>query len=140
ASSASLTIRRNVISGNRRSGIALWVADAVQISGNRIGLGIDDSPLPNGASGVFVYHSSGDRVRLEQNTIAYNADFGVGFAPQPGLFLMSQCSIHDNGAFGIYGFGAAEIATPVITETSYDALSGETTVRGDWSGILPSLG
>jgi hypothetical protein len=141
ASSGAVQIRQNVISGNRRSGIALWETDSVDIHLNRIGLGIDDRPLPNGASGVFLYHYSGrDRVRVSQNKIAYNADFGIGFAPRSGLLSISQCSIHDNGAFAVYGFGAAIIATPVITEASYDALSGETTVRGFWSGVFPSLG
>jgi parallel beta-helix repeat protein len=144
---ANVAIDNNIISGNTRSGIALWNVGEAVVRHNRIGVGVGGAALPNGASGVFVatdqYH-----VNIAKNTIGHNHDFGIGLLLGVHDVDATFNSIFDNGLLGVdWGLDGPSIApgdnvppTPRITEARYDPASNITTIRGIWSGTKPPYG
>jgi uncharacterized repeat protein (TIGR01451 family) len=118
-------LERNVISGNRYSGVFL---DGRMLAAydNRIGVSPTGSPLGNGASGVFAADHT--TAFLGGNTIAFNHDVGIGTGS--GVFLDAvENSIHDNGRLGIdVGLDGQDAGRPVITSVRYDAASGQTII------------
>lgn len=140
----SLQIRHNVVSGNRRSGIALTNVTRPYIAENAIGLGADGTtPVPNGASGVYLGVGC-DWATLWLDDIAYNGEFGVAIHPSVRRVLASINAIYGNRLLGIdYGI---DLATPnvddddsgkrlpnhpVIASARWDAASGRTTIEGE---------
>lgn len=139
-------ISQNVISGNARSGIAIWNDNdsvarngaEVNIFGNRIGLSSQNAPLGNGASGVFI---NAGAASLQRNAIAYNRDFGVAMFPRVARVIMWNNSLHDNGQFEIdwnldkataneTAEAFAVPGAPQILDAYYDAARNQTLVHG----------
>lgn len=78
-------LERNIISGNDRNAIELNSASENLVAGNWIGLGIDESIVANGHSGVWIHNNSvqnviGGRTAAQRNTISGNAFAGVAIA------------------------------------------------------------
>jgi hypothetical protein len=132
-------VSNSTISGNQRSGIAIWFAGGAEISGCRIGLGRDLRPLGNGASGVFVdagvAHISGQ--------IAYNHDFGVAVGRNAYHVSTSPEGLFANGVLD-YDWGldgptyidpeGRMPPAPVLIDASYDPVQNKTIVHG----VLPA--
>jgi uncharacterized repeat protein (TIGR01451 family) len=132
----------NLISGNQRSGIYVEDGAFHAISGNRIGVGADGSPLGNGA-GIFV--NMGNQFEsfigadITNNVIAYNRGMAVARTRQ-GEILISRNSIFDNLQrgidVGIDGFTPQRADdrdvpnAPVLFGATYDAARHATIVRG----------
>jgi uncharacterized repeat protein (TIGR01451 family) len=132
----------NLISGNQRAGI--YVQDGVfhDISGNRIGVGTDGSPLGNGA-GIFI--DMGNLFRdfigadITYNVIAYNKGMAIA-RTRRGEILISQNSIFDNLQQGIDAGVDGRTAqraddldvpnAPVLFGAAYDPVRNATIVRG----------
>jgi hypothetical protein len=149
-----LNISSSVISGNGRSGIALFRGKAVNISSCKIGTDLRLGPLPNGASGVF---SAGVPVRLDGNVIAYNAHAGLAFTSGTRAFTLGPN--FSNGGLpvdaNIDGRTPDDdehdgvLNAPRITEAFYSEATGLTTIRGvirlragtfgTYYGIIPYL-
>jgi CSLREA domain-containing protein len=97
-------IAENVIGNNRRGGIAIFQTYTTgnQIYNNRIGVGLDGTPIPNGRFGVLI---NGSRSRVgPNNIIAYNQYAGIKIGDredQADFNTITQNSIYDNGALGI---------------------------------------
>lgn len=92
----SSLIEGNVLSGNVRSGVFIDAQNA-NIRNNRIGTrAFDDTPVPNGASGIFIGQRSAGygSANIEANVIAHNAQFGVALAPR------SYTVVRNNRIFG----------------------------------------
>jgi hypothetical protein len=70
-------IGNSTISGNLRSGVAVWAASRTGIGSCRIGLGRDGRALGNGASGILI---NGGNATIH-STVAWNRDFGVAVGP-----------------------------------------------------------
>ena len=140
-------VYRNVISGNGGDGISLSDTDVPDnypdaIDTNWIGTAADGfSPLGNGGAGVRV--SSGDDLRILNNTVAFNR-VGV-WIPSPTI--TSACEIvnasmfGNRGGLGIVNAGIETIAAnlpggsfnfPIITSVTPEA--GGTRVAGYLSG------
>jgi len=122
-----------IMSGNARSGIFVEQMDSLYLQDTKVGLGADDRPLPNGASGIYI--GAG---RLDLNigsVVAHNRDFGIALQPQ-ALMTVNAAPIHSNGVqaidFGLDGPGASGNAppAPAITEAYYDAAADQTVIRG----------
>jgi parallel beta-helix repeat protein len=136
------TVERNVISGNRRSGLWLLGSYQFHVSSNRIGVAADaETPLPNGASGIYVGPLT-ERPWILNNTIAYNAEFGIAIHPSVREIDASENSIFGNGRFGIdYGLDLAtpnsliDIGrapnTPILVSARYDAAKNVTRITGE---------
>ncbi len=133
-------VSSSTISGNRYSGIAVWAAQSVRIGG-RIGVGRDNRPLGNGASGVFI--DGGDA--LISGTIAYNHDFGVAVGPHAGHVDADGGSVFANGVldydWGLDGPTPTDPSgrmppAPVLIDATYDPARDVTVVRG----VLPAEG
>jgi hypothetical protein len=124
-------VENNVLSGNARSGAYLWCRNA-QVVGNRIGVAAhSDSPLGNGASGVFI----GPRVvghgpvGVSANVIANNRDFGVALGVRSHA-IVEKNRIFNNALGGIdIGLDGPTIdtapsfavpATPTIVSAYFD--------------------
>jgi parallel beta-helix repeat protein len=134
-----LFVHDNVISGNRRSGIFIATGGYSTIENNRIGLLADGSPMPNGASGIYVGADS-SWTHMNANTIAYHQDFGIAMAAE------ARTTFHQNNVFGNHTFAIDrgmdyESADsdddlhrvpnrPQLTAATYDAASGKTHVGG----------
>jgi parallel beta-helix repeat protein len=135
-------LTRNVISGNRLSGVWILGGYQINIDSNRIGVAADGvTPLPNGASGIYVGEGS-DRSWISRNTIAYNREFGIAVHPSVRQMDASNNSIFGNGNFGIdYGLDLAtpnvevdagrQPNTPVLFSATYDAARKVTTIEGE---------
>lgn len=104
-----ITSARNVISGNRMSGIEVS-GDRNVVLGNFIGVAVDRvTPLGNGSDGIeFIYGATGNRVggtaSGEANRIAHNTLDGVEIPSTPVVPLQNEIrgnSIFDNGDLGI---------------------------------------
>jgi len=129
----------NVISGNLRSGIFIGSGGYSTIERNRIGLLADGSPMPNGASGIYVGADSA-WTHMNANTIAYHQDFGIAIAPGARTtFRMNE--VFGNHTFAIdqnldYETADSEDDTgrtpnrPRLTVATYDAATGKTHVEG----------
>lgn len=133
-------VLNSTVSGNRYSGIAVWAAQSARISG-RIGVGHDNRPLGNGASGVFI--DGGDA--LISGSIAYNHDFGVAVGPHAGHVDADGGSVFANGVldydWGLDGPTRTDPSgrmppAPVLTDATYDPARDVTVVHG----VLPAEG
>lgn len=139
-----ISIYRNVISGNHRSGI--WVDEGknVRITENYIGLTPQArAPLGNGASGVYIA-PGGSGTDLGDNHIGFNAQFGVSMAPAVVQVHAANNSFQANGSLAIdHGLDGVTpsiadpgeqpgnvLHAPVITSARYDAASNTTTIEG----------
>jgi hypothetical protein len=139
-----LSLHHNVVSGNRRSGIALSNISRPQLTENSIGLGADGAtPVPNGASGVYLAEGC-DWAFLWLNDLAYNGDFGVAIHPSVKRALVSLNAIYRNRQLGIdYGVdvstpnadddnsGVRMPNHPVIRSARWDEASGRTVIEGE---------
>lgn len=132
-----LWIAQSIVSGNRRSGIALFRGTSVDIVSMKIGVDINAGPLGNGASGVF---SNRVPFLVGSALIAHNAHAGVAISRgTPRAFVIAN-SIQLNGGLPIdWGLDARTpsddetdgvLNAPRITEASYNPLTNLTTVRG----------
>ena len=134
---------RNVISGNRESGIRLNYGVNGRIEGNYIGLNrFGTGALGNTGNGVLVDAIStgntvGGTASGSSNTIAFNGGAGVASGPRSLLVASVVAnSIHDNGGLGIdiYGDGVTKNTPgsnsnyPVIT--SVESSDTGTTIQG----------
>lgn len=138
-------IENNVISGNARSGVFFMgaLATGPTIRGNRIGVGAhDDTPLGNGASGIFVSDFWGYYTypTIEGNVIANN-DIGIALAANAPMIILGN-TIRNNtqsgidigldgpteSAPGVPGVNGGIIPPPVILSATYN--DGITTIRG----------
>ncbi|HEV7920504.1 MAG TPA: NosD domain-containing protein [Thermoanaerobaculia bacterium] len=137
-----LTIRHNVVSGNRRSGITLMNLERPQITRNAIGVGANGvTPVPNGASGVYLGETA-DWAFFFNNDIAYNADFGIAMHPTVRRMLASVNAIYGNGQLGIDSGIDLETPNveddkdripnhPVITSARWDEAGQRTIIEGE---------
>jgi uncharacterized repeat protein (TIGR01451 family) len=137
-----LTIRHNVVSGNRRSGITLQSLERPQITRNAIGVGANGvTPVPNGASGVYLAENA-DWAFFFNNDIAYNADFGIAMHPTVRRMLASVNAIYGNGQLGIDAGIDLETPNsendkdrvpnhPVITSARWDEAGQRTIIEGE---------
>lgn len=135
-----ITIEDNVISGNSRAGI--WDAGYYNwIEQNRIGVAADDvTPLPNGASGIFMTPESAN-LHVIGNKISYNAHMGVAIS-RSAFCTVHANSMRANGGLGI-DFGldgvtppvsdegwASPTNPPILSSARFDPLTNRTTVEG----------
>jgi hypothetical protein len=126
-------IYRNLISGNRRSGVFLVARPADPffheqsvssvISSNTIGLDRTLQPLGNGASGIYVAGSA----YVIANYIAFNHDFGVDVADTASDADIQFNSIFANWQIGIEVGGGAPGVT--VLSARYDAASNRTHIE-----------
>lgn len=134
------TIRNNVISGNKYSGMWIWVSedrdDAFLIELNKIGTAPDGiTPLPNGAAGMLL----GDRVsaNVRRNVIANHPGMGIALVRGETYVLIRENSMRDNGGIGIdWGIDGVSARreqdpesdpnAPVLLSGFYDAASNRT--------------
>lgn len=139
-------ITGNVISGNTRSGIFFHndTAAGPSIRNNRIGVAAhDDTPIGNGASGIFIGDFFGYYANptIEGNVIANNAHFGIALTANAPMLILGN-TIRDNGGAGIDidldgpteskpgipGVQRGVVPPPVITSAIY--ADGVTTITG----------
>lgn len=146
--SGPIDVVSNVISGNTRSGIFAFSSTRLRILSNRIGrsAGVFQSPLPNGASGVYV----GDvpHTLISANTIANNRDFGVAISLAARQTALRGNSIVANGGLGIdHGLDfvtrnddpdrPSELAQyPLILSARWDESANATRVEGTVQGFV----
>jgi parallel beta-helix repeat protein len=140
-------IENNVIGGNVRSGVFFMGSPASglgpTIRGNRIGLAAhDDTPIGNGASGIFVADFWGYYAypTIEGNVIANN-DIGIALTANAPMIILGN-TIRNNAqggidigldgptesAPGVPGVHGGIIPPPVIQSATYQ--DGITTIRG----------
>ncbi|HEX2832103.1 MAG TPA: right-handed parallel beta-helix repeat-containing protein [Thermoanaerobaculia bacterium] len=134
----SAHIEGNVLSGNARSGIFID-AQGANIRDNRIGVrAFDDTPVPNGASGIFIGRRPPgyDAATVERNTIAFNGQFGVALSPSAFAIVRGN-RMFDNGNSGIdIGLDGPTLDSttyeippaPILTAARYDGMV--TTIEG----------
>jgi len=143
-------IGANTISGNVRSGIfaldgVLWIRN------NRIGLAAHaDTPLPNGASGIYVGPNTRQFAFIDYNAIAFNHEFGIAIDGATKWAGGASNRIWGNGGIAIdVGLDGpspdvlttrGRMATPVITSATFDPATGTTTIRGSASAPGPVNG
>lgn len=132
---------RNVISGNRRSGVYVRNGFGSDVFGNKIGLTRTLQPLGNGASGVYLA-AGGGATDVIDNYIGFNAHFGVALdraalqsAVGPNSFQANRGLAIDFGLDGPTpaieeGFAGGPLRVPVITNAFYDAAKNETIIEG----------
>jgi hypothetical protein len=97
APDASVGITDCLIAGNARSGVAVWDAQYVRLTGNLIGVRFGGAPLPNGGSGAFVGSGS---LETSGNAIEYNHDAGIAVG-RGGRVLSMRDFIAFNGGIAI---------------------------------------
>ncbi len=136
-SNSFFSIDHNVLSGNLRSGIWAPTGPKLVVSNNRIGVAShEDTPLPNGASGVYLATSGST---IFSNVIANNPDFGIAVGRDATYVDFGNNSIFDNGQLGIDvgldGIGNP-IGRPTLFDAVYDPSTGMTTVRGNY--VVPA--
>lgn len=148
--SQNTNIGANTISGNVRSGIfaldgRLWIRD------NRIGVAAHaDTPLPNGASGIYVAPNTEQLAVINYNVIAFNHEFGIAIDGATNWAGGASNRIWGNGGIAIDDAldgpspdvltTRGRMATPVITSASFDPATGTTTIRGSASAPAPVNG
>ena len=134
-------ISDNVISGNRYSGVWMWVGRTA-FTRNRIGTTADGtSPLPNGASGIFLgLEAVADVI---ENTIAFHPQMGLAIARGAQRIYAAHNSMRDNGGLGIdWGLDGVSPVNdddrdgptnaPVLLDARYDEASQMTIVTMTW--------
>jgi len=140
-----VTIARNVISGNGRSGVFINGNYGIDVVDNRIGVDIGGGAMPNVASGVFVGPEA-SAVNILRNRIAWNGDFGVAISRPAYDVIVRQNSIARNRIsaidVGLDGFSGYDyddfnihntrIPPPRFTSASYDAAADVTTITGTY--------
>jgi uncharacterized repeat protein (TIGR01451 family) len=140
---AAARVKNNLIGGNRRAGIYAADTFAMEITGNRIGIGTDGVPLGNGA-GMFLdvggsaFGSSGG-ADVAQNVIAYNDGMAIA-RTRRGDIHVSNNSMFDNLLQGIdidvdgptqnreTDLDAPN--RPVLVSAIYDPVQHATIIRG----------
>ncbi|HEY0139471.1 MAG TPA: right-handed parallel beta-helix repeat-containing protein [Thermoanaerobaculia bacterium] len=133
----AVEVTENVIGANARSGI--WAArGSLYVRKNRIGVSTAGSPLPNGASGVYL----GPNVQVAEvleNTISYNREMGVAIARGADQIEVRQNAMVDNAGLGIdweldgvspqrNDEGSEPSNAPVLLAARYDAARNRTIV------------
>jgi hypothetical protein len=114
-SGAVTTIQNNVISGNSGTAVSLQTSGNT-VTGNRIGVAADDSPLGNG-TGLSI---SGSNNLVSLNTIANSTFGGTGVTVSGIRNHLLQNLIYNNGGLGI------DLGTGGVTANDAgDADSGE---------------
>jgi len=109
------SIRGNVISGNRRSGIFLTNGfTSARIVGNLIGTDAQFDAIGNGATGIFTV----GRAVIESDVVAYNRDFGIASA---GNVEIIGTPIFGNGLTAISTFLQLGNAGPAVVIDSASA-------------------
>jgi len=119
------TSARNVISGNRNSGVSLRDGGTHSniVSGNYIGVtAAGTAALPNGSNGVDIDNGASDNVigwgsaPSVGNLISGNSGNGIQVSNSSLHNTLSQNSIYDNGSNGIelQNSGNTELAAPVV--------------------------
>jgi hypothetical protein len=140
-----VTIARNVISGNGRSGVFINGNYGIDVMDNRIGVDIDGGAMPNGSSGVFVGPEA-SAVNILRNRIAWNGDFGMAISrPAYDVIVRRNSMAHnrisaiDVGLDGFSGYDYDDfnihntrIPPPRFTSASYDAAADVTTITGTY--------
>jgi hypothetical protein len=138
---AWIGIGNSTISGNQRSGVAVWSGSSTGISSCRIGVGRDGRALGNGASGILINGGSASI----RSTVAYNRDFGVAVGPDARHVYAAVDGLFANGVqdydWGLNGPTRTDPAgrmppAPVLIDATYDPAKNVTIVRG----VLPSEG
>jgi hypothetical protein len=138
---AVVLVTNSTISGNQRSGIAIWFASGVNIYSCRIGLGRGLRPLGNGASGVFVNGGSA----FVGGQIAYNHDFGVAVGRDAYHVNTAPDGLFANGVldldWGLDGPTYVDPAgrmppAPALIDASFDPVQNRTIVHA----VLPDGG
>ena len=138
-------IENNVIGGNVRSGVFFMGTRTTgpTIRRNRIGVAAhDDTPVGNGASGIFVGDFWGYYTypTIEENVIANN-DIGIALTANAPMIILGN-TIRDNAqrgidigldgptesAPGVPGVYGGILPPPVILSATYQ--DGVTTIRG----------
>jgi hypothetical protein len=138
---AFVGISNSTISGNQRSGVAVWSGSSTGISSCRIGVGRDGRALGNGASGILI--NAGNATI--HSTVAYNRDFGVAVGPDAQHVAAELDGLFANGVqdfdWGLNGPTRTDSAgrmppAPVLIDATYDPAKNMTVVRG----VLPAEG
>lgn len=132
-----LAVISTVISGNARSGVALFRGEDVGLGGVKIGINRHHQPLGNGASGVFTL---GVPVTIGGSIIAYNAHAGVSIARGTPRASAEFTEIHSNGGLPIdWALDGRTLPddegdlipnTPRIADAFYNAGTNVTIIRG----------
>jgi Right handed beta helix region/Domain of unknown function DUF11 len=135
------TVRRNVISGNTRSGI--FVDGGQVLIVNNI-IGLDRAltrDLGNGASGIYLGPRS-NGTDVADNFIGFNHHFGVSLDPRSTYSALRGNSFQANWGlaidFGLDGptievpdaSASAPVRRPIIRRARYDAVTNTTTIEG----------
>ena len=140
----SVWISRNVISGNRFSGV--WLANGIhtRLFGNAIGLNAPRTgPLGNGASGVYI-EPAASGTDVWENHIGFNAHYGVALAASTVQVMANDNWFQSNGSLAIdHGLDGVSpsvpdasqnplntLFAPVILSAHYDAASNTTVIDG----------
>jgi parallel beta-helix repeat protein len=143
SSASGVTATRNVISGNRRSGVYLERGRGL-IASNIIGLNAThDAPLPNGASGVYA-SANASGTDVNNNYIGFNAHFGVAIDRGAHFVALKGNSFQANGGLAIdWGLDGpatgGRVPRPVIRSATY--ADGVTTIVAEagFGGSFPEL-
>jgi hypothetical protein len=132
-----LLISQTVISGNGRSGVALFRGERVSIVTGKIGINRYHQPLGNGASGIF---SFGVPVTISSSIVAYNAHAGVALARDTPSVFVEFSELHSNGGLPIdWALDDRNLPddesdrilnAPRILDATYDPADNATRVRG----------
>lgn len=137
----SFTVQRNVVSGNRRSGLTVEGRN-VMIRANTIGLDrAHTKDLGNGASGVYVGPGSVGTDVID-NYIGFNHHFGVSLDPRAAYSSMRGNSLQANWSlaidFGLDGptmevpdaSSSNPVRRPIILRANYNEALDATIVEG----------
>lgn len=151
----------NIISGNLQQGIYINITgcDSTQIVRNRIGIAINNNPLPNGSDGIRI--SQGPKHSLiggnpsEANIIAHNAGNGVYIMfANDDYHLISANSFYGNGGLAIDLFSPGVnpndqndpdsgpndgLNFPEIDTVIFNSLTGEVEISGTLDTPNPEL-
>jgi hypothetical protein len=136
APEAYLEVNDSLISGNSRSGIAIWRGKGGPLRGNLIGVRFGGIPLPNGASGIY---TNDGWLALNGNAIEYNHDFGVAVGPGAKSLSSVGDYITLNGGIAIdWGLdgptpneGRGRMPpVPELLDAYYDRARNETVISG----------
>jgi len=125
-----LSIKNNIISGNRRSGIWMGRTPYAFIMNNTIGLDRRLQPLGNGASGIYAGPLASDD-DIRGNYIAFNHDFGVAIDRKALGIYIGPNSIFANSQPGIdVGLDGPtpdrDVPAPTVLSAQYDATTNKT--------------
>jgi hypothetical protein len=127
----TFNVTGNVVSGNRRSGIAYSRGHYTNIWQNKIGLDAKGNPLANGASGIYVGADTSD-IDIRGNFIAFNHDFGVAIDRRSIGTDVAPNAIYANWQLGIDigldGPTPAATGTPTVLSAQYDPATDTTLI------------